>query len=208
MAGSQGVISAAWQGQLGPPLPSPLRFGVLLCVWEHRWGGIFVVPELPSPFGARERRKERNHVGACKEDTPCLSPSRRSSKPLCPLPRRCAPSRAHLYLLTRPPGISPFGSCWICCCQFPGMVRRARTCGCCYGEKTKPGILLPRGENRKEKRKAGFAECLKHKMTLLSRGAWTSVSGCYYQLEQNVAFHFSGIKRKPLQLYWNKTVFG
>lgn len=161
----------------------------------------------PVPFWSQGGRKEGNHVGACGEDTPCPSPSHRSSKPLYPLPMRCAPSLSHLYLLTCPPGVSPFGSCWICCCQFPGMVGRARTCGCCYGEKTKPGILLPRGENRKEeKRKAGFAECLKHKMTLLSRGAWTSVSGCYYQLEQNVAFHFSGIKRKPLELYWNETL--
>ncbi|XP_027752382.1 protein FAM78B isoform X2 [Empidonax traillii] len=73
-----------------------------------------------------------------------------------------APSRARPYLLARPPGVSLFGSRWICCCQFLEMVRRAGTHECHYGEQTKPGILLPCGENRKE-RKAGFAECLKHK---------------------------------------------
>lgn len=164
MAGSRGGHFCCVAGAAGSPPPSPLHFGVLPHVWECSWGGMLASPHAPVRFGASGEKGRGNHVGTCREDTRCLFPSRKSSKPLCPLPRRCAPSRARPYLLTRPPGISPFGSRWICCCQFPELVRRARTCGCHYGEKTKPGILLPHGENQKEeKRKAGFAECLKHK---------------------------------------------
>ena len=38
-------------------------------------------------------------------------------------------------------------------------------------------------------------------MTLPSRGAWTSVSGCYYQLEQMLHFTSLGLKEK----HWSCT---
>lgn len=146
--GSQGAfISVAQQGQLGlPPTQPPVFWGA---AGSTSGEGCLWVPTLPSPF--------------CEGVTPVPAGKAPGA---CPLPAEAqsprAPSSVHPYLLTRPPGTSLSSSHWICCFQFLEMVGGARTYECHYGEKTKPGILLPRGENRNE-RKAGFAECLKHK---------------------------------------------
>lgn len=126
MAGSRGGHFCCAVGAAGFPPPSPPHFRVLPRVWARRRRGDGCGLVAPIPFQSRRRERNRNHIGACREDTRCLSPSRRSSAPPCPLPGRCAPCRAPLYLLTRSPGGSPFGSRWICCCQFPEVARRAR----------------------------------------------------------------------------------
>lgn len=75
-------------GAAGSPPPSPLRFRVLLCVWEHRWGGILVVPVLLSPFGAREgERRGIMLVPAGK--TPRAHPLPTEAQSLC-TPSPCA----------------------------------------------------------------------------------------------------------------------
>lgn len=80
------VISAARWGQLGPPLPSPLHFGVLPRLGAPL-GRDLVGPCAPIPFRSWRVERKGNNVGACREDTRCLSPSRRSSKPPVPPPQ-------------------------------------------------------------------------------------------------------------------------
>lgn len=143
-----GVISAAHWGQLGLPHTQPATF----------WGaagstsgeGACGSPHS-HPLFVRETKEEEPHQ-CLQGGHLVLAPSLQKFGALCSL----------LYpsLFTDP--ASWCFSRWICCSQFPGRAGGARMDECHYGEQTKPGILLPHGENQKE-RKAGFAECLKHK---------------------------------------------
>ncbi|XP_071607368.1 protein FAM78B isoform X2 [Heliangelus exortis] len=91
-----------------------------------------------SRFSSQRGERKGNHDGACREGTPCPSPSHRSSKPPpCPIPRHCAPSRAHPHIYQ--PGFLAFlwlapagfavGSSWRWC-EEPGPVGVTRTRGC------------------------------------------------------------------------------
>lgn len=142
-------IGGSW---VSPPTQPPCIFGVLLGATSG--GGIFWVPTLPSPlFAGGEEGRGIPAVPAGRAPGAFPAPCR-SSELRCSLP---CPSRFP------EPGAPPAGF------ATPGEAGRARRGECHYGEQTKPGILLPRGENRKET-KAGFAECLKTQMTLPSRG--------------------------------------
>lgn len=151
MAGIWGLFLLCGGSSWVPPCPALCFLGCCHALRSTTEVGCLQAPMLPCPFGAgmEGRREGESHQ--------CLSPSHRSP---CATSPRCAPLRAHLCFLTQPPGGSLLGSCWICCCRFLEMVIRARMCRSRCGEKTKPGILLPCGED--QKRKAGSAECLKH----------------------------------------------
>lgn len=137
-SGWGGLISAAQWGQLGLPHSQPLPFGVLLGAPLG----------APTPFW-------RGRGG--KGSTPCLQ----GGRPVLPLPCRSLERSLPCPSLFTDPA-SWCLSRWICCFQPLERAGGARMDECHYGEQTKPGILLPRGENQRE-RKAGFAECLKHK---------------------------------------------
>lgn len=140
-----GLISAAQWGQLGLPHTQPLPFGVLLGAPR---GGMLGGAQAPMPFW-----RGRGSTACLQGGHPVLT---------LPAEARSAPSPAHPCLLTLPPGASPAGfavsSPWRGR-EEPGWMNvttenRPNQVFCCRVGKIREG---------ERERKAGFAECLKHK---------------------------------------------
>lgn len=188
-------------GQLGSPLPAPRVFGCCH-VFGSAAGEGWLWARRPHPLSEPGEGKEQESRWCLQGGHPVPVPF--PQKLEAPVP----PPRAPCSLPCPSVFIDP--ASW----RFPVRLPLDLPLPIPGGGEKSQGVTTENRPNQvfccrvgKIGRRRGrlFLQSALNTNDFTEEGAWTWVSGCDVPVRTNVAFHFSGIKRKPLELYWNQS---